>query len=69
MSAGGVIGIADDEIVAGRILLGIKAIRDHLGCSLHEALDAYVSRYQALRLERPTDFSVSHEQYWANFYS
>ncbi|MET8570372.1 hypothetical protein [Streptomyces sp. NPDC004783] len=63
------IGVADGEIIAGRILLGIKALRDHLGCSLHEALDAYTRRYEQLRRERPADFSSSHEDYWKNFYA
>ncbi|MFF4948987.1 hypothetical protein ACWC2K_12230 [Streptomyces chattanoogensis] len=63
------VGIADDEIIAGRIILGIKTIRDHLGCSVHDALDAYVARYRVLRRERPDDFATGHEEYWANFYS
>lgn len=62
-------GVADDTIVAGRIILGLKTLRDHLGCSLHEALDAYVACYEVLRRERPADFTKSHEEYWANFYS
>ncbi|MGW5429286.1 hypothetical protein ACWET9_19065 [Streptomyces sp. NPDC004059] len=64
-----VAGVVDDAIVAGRIILGLKTLRDHLGCSLHEALDAYVARYEVLRRERPADFTKSHEEYWANFYS
>ncbi|MEU9479515.1 hypothetical protein [Streptomyces sp. NPDC048191] len=62
-------GVVDDAIVAGRIILGLKTLRDHLGCSLHEALDAYAARYEVLRRERPADFTKSHEEYWANFYS
>ncbi|GAA3502291.1 hypothetical protein GCM10019016_093990 [Streptomyces prasinosporus] len=62
-------GVADDMIVAGRIILGLKALRDQLGCSLHEALDAYAARYEVLRRERPADFTKSHEEYWANFSS
>ncbi|MGW2443847.1 hypothetical protein [Streptomyces sp. NPDC001675] len=62
-------GVADGMIVAGRIIPGVKALRDHLGCSLHEALDVYVTRYEVLRRERPVDFTKSHEEYWANFYS
>ncbi|GAA0901435.1 hypothetical protein [Streptomyces thermoalcalitolerans] len=61
--------VADDAIVAGQIILGLKTLRDHLGCSLHEALDVYVARYEVLRRERPADFTKSHEEYWANFYS
>jgi hypothetical protein len=62
-------GVADDAIVAGRIIVGLKTLRDHLGCSLQEALDAYVARYEVLRRERPADFTRTHEEYWANFYS
>ncbi|TWV30455.1 hypothetical protein FRZ03_37405 [Streptomyces misionensis] len=61
--------MADDAIVAGRIILGLKTLCDHLGCSLREALDAYVARYEQLRRERPADFAKSHEEYWANFHS
>ncbi|WNM30539.1 hypothetical protein RKE30_09040 [Streptomyces sp. Li-HN-5-11] len=61
--------MADDMIVAGRIILGLKTLRDHLDCSLHEALDAYVARYEVLQRERPADFTKSHEEYWANFHS
>ncbi|MEU5380113.1 MULTISPECIES: hypothetical protein [unclassified Streptomyces] len=61
--------MADDAIVAGQIILGLKTLRDHLGCSLHEALDAYVARYEVLRRERPAAFTKTHEEYWANFYS
>ncbi|WP_455354663.1 hypothetical protein [Streptomyces sp. SYSU K217416] len=63
------IDIADDEIIAGRIIFGIKALRDHLDCSLHEALDVYVARYEVLRRDRPDSFLKSHEAYWSNFYS
>ncbi|MEV7340626.1 hypothetical protein [Streptomyces sp. NPDC093544] len=63
------IDVADGEIVAGRIIFGIKVLRDHFGCSLHEALDAYSARYEVLRRDRPADFSTSHEEYWKNFYS
>ncbi len=61
--------MADDAIVAGQIILGLRTLRDHLGCSLHEALDVYVARYEVLRRERTADFTKSHEEYWANFYS
>lgn len=62
--------MADDMIVAGRIILGLKTLRDHLGCSLHEALDAYLARYEVLRQQRPTVFDTkSHDEYWANFCS
>ncbi|MEU3839224.1 hypothetical protein AB0E88_04215 [Streptomyces sp. NPDC028635] len=62
-------GVADDMIVAGRIILGLMELREHRECSLREALDAYVARYEVLRRERPADFTRSHEEYWANFYS
>ncbi|MDG4863246.1 hypothetical protein P8605_34425 [Streptomyces sp. T-3] len=48
--------VADGEIVAGRIISGMKVLRGHLGCSLHEALDAYTARYAELRQQRPADF-------------
>ncbi|WP_067400284.1 hypothetical protein [Streptomyces sp. F-3] len=61
--------VADDAIVTGQIILGLKTLRDHFGCSLHEALNVYVARYEVLRRERPADFTRSHEEYWTNFCS
>ncbi len=66
---GNVIDIADSEIIAGRTIVGIKMIRDHLGCSLHEAVDVYAARYEHLRETSPTAFEQSHEDYWEGFHS
>lgn len=47
--------LADSAITEGRILQGIKLIKDHLACSLHEALDVFIARYDVLRHERPSE--------------
>ncbi|MER5730967.1 hypothetical protein ABT084_22035 [Streptomyces sp. NPDC002138] len=63
------ISIADSEILAGRIIHGIKAMREHLGCSLQDAFLAFHARYEALRLEEPDAFTVAPGEYWTGFYS
>lgn len=45
--------VADDHILARRSIPAIKALREHLGCSLQDAVTAYEDRYEALRLEHP----------------
>lgn len=61
--------VADDDILAGRILPGIKALREHLGCPLKDALVAFTDRYEVLRLERPSEFLKAPDDYWEGFYS
>ncbi|NXY98744.1 hypothetical protein HYE82_31075 [Streptomyces sp. BR123] len=61
--------VADDYIFACRILLGIKALREHLGCPLQDAFVAFTDRYEVLRRERPDCFSQTHEEYWEGFHS
>lgn len=69
MTNGATVSLADDQILSNQILRGIKILRDHLGCSLHEALDAFAARYEVLRVERPEAFACGHDEYWAGFYS
>ncbi|MFJ8018138.1 hypothetical protein [Streptomyces sp. NPDC096339] len=61
--------VADGEILAGRILPGIKAIREHLGCPLKDALLAFHARYEELRQEQPGAFAKTPDEYWSGFYS
>lgn len=58
----------DARILAGNILGALKQLRQSSGVSLNEAKDLHWSRYQRLRVERPLDFSCSHEEYWAGVY-
>jgi hypothetical protein len=69
MTDGAAVDVADDQILAKQIIRGLKTIRDYLDCSLHEALDAFVARYDVLRVQRPDDFVHSHDEYWIGFYS
>ncbi|MFE4679187.1 hypothetical protein [Streptomyces sp. NPDC056721] len=69
MTNGATVSLADDQILSNQILRGIKILRDHLGCSLHEALDAFVARYEVLRIARPEAFVCGHDEYWTGFYS
>ncbi|WP_435613601.1 hypothetical protein [Streptomyces sp. bgisy159] len=69
MTDGATVDVADEEILSSQILRGLKALRDHLGCSLHEALDVLAARYEVLRVERPGDFICGHDEYWAGFHS
>jgi hypothetical protein len=63
------ITVADDDILARRILPGIRALKEHLGCSLQDALIAFTDRYEVLRLERPNEFSEVPDEYWDGFES
>ncbi|MEW2610565.1 hypothetical protein AB0937_10200 [Streptomyces sp. NPDC047880] len=69
MTDGAAVDIADEQILSNQIIRGIKALREHLDCSLHEALEAFAARYEVLRAERPGDFTCGHDEYWTGFYS
>ncbi|MEU8557900.1 MULTISPECIES: hypothetical protein [Streptomyces violaceoruber group] len=69
MTDGAAVDVADEQIVSNQIIRGIKTLRDHLDCSVHEALDVFVARYAVLRAERPGDFACGHDEYWTGFYS
>ncbi|MFJ4523202.1 hypothetical protein ACIP4Y_19965 [Streptomyces sp. NPDC088810] len=69
MTDGAAVDIADEQILNAQIILGIKALREHLGCSLHDALKAFRDRYEVLREERPDDFVCGRAEYWAGFFS
>ncbi|WP_052757801.1 barstar family protein [Streptomyces yangpuensis] len=47
----GPLSFADKEILSGRNIEAIKLFRDHLGCSIHEALDILQSRSEYLHRE------------------
>ncbi|MEU8843341.1 hypothetical protein AB0D97_30155 [Streptomyces roseus] len=51
----GPLSFADEEILGGMTIKAIKLIRDHLGCSIHEALDILQSRSQQLLREHSND--------------
>ncbi len=63
------VDVADELILGNQIIRGVRTLRDHLGCSLHEALKVFATRYETLRAERPGDFVCGHEDYWAGFSS
>jgi len=69
MTDGAAVDVADEQILGRQIIRGLKTLREHLGCSLHEALDVFAARYDVLRAERPEDFVCSHDEYWVGFYS
>ncbi|MFE7973978.1 hypothetical protein [Streptomyces shenzhenensis] len=59
----------DRDILEHRIIFAIKAIREASGCTLHQALDVFVQRYEELRRDRPDEFQLSREEYGQGFYS
>ncbi|MFF4589202.1 hypothetical protein [Streptomyces sp. NPDC001388] len=69
MTDGAAVDVADEQILSHQIIKGLKTLRDHLGCSLHEALDVFAARYEVLRAERPGDFVCGHDEYGSGFYS
>ncbi|MFE0629439.1 hypothetical protein ACFW3D_21075 [Streptomyces sp. NPDC058864] len=69
MTDGASVDVADEQILARKIILGHKALMNHLGCSLQEAIHIYAARYEVLRVQRPEDFVCSGDEYWDGFYS
>ena len=59
----------DSHILAGTIILAIMKIRECPNVGVKEALVILGSRYEKLRIERPDDFTCSHDEYWKGFYS
>ena len=59
----------DEHILHGRMLPALKALREDFGYSIPEAIDAFSKRYEHLRERRPSEFTVSREDYGKNFYS
>jgi hypothetical protein len=59
----------DTFIFDRSILLGMRLIRERLGCSLAEAQDVFVARYRKLRGLEPGRFTCSDHEYWKGFYS
>ncbi|MFI8391860.1 hypothetical protein [Streptomyces sp. NPDC085540] len=49
------LSFADKEILGGMTIKVIKLFRDHLGCSIHEALDILQSRSEHLHREHSDD--------------
>ncbi|MFD3838847.1 barstar family protein [Streptomyces sp. NPDC058642] len=47
----GPLSFADKEILSGMTIEAVKLLRDHLGCSIHEALDILESRSEHLHRE------------------
>ncbi|MFG2949844.1 hypothetical protein [Streptomyces adustus] len=59
----------DRDILDHRIMFAIIAIREALGCTIHEAIDVFAARYEELRRDRPDDFAVAPDEYGRGFYS
>jgi hypothetical protein len=59
----------DRHILNRQIIPALRAIREASGCTLHEALDIFVRRYEELRRDRPDDFHLSREHYGQGVYS
>ncbi|MFJ7911426.1 hypothetical protein [Kitasatospora sp. NPDC096204] len=59
----------DRDILEHRTFFALKAIREARNCTLHEALDVFVERYEELRRDRPDDFTLPREEYGRGFYS
>ncbi|NUQ99495.1 MAG: hypothetical protein HOY79_24070 [Streptomyces sp.] len=59
----------DHDILEHRIVNALGTIRRTLGCTLHQALDTFVQRYEELRRERPDDFTLCRDDYGRGFYA
>ena len=56
----GPLSFADEEILSGMTIQSGKLFRDHLGCSIHEAVDILRFRSEYLRRERPPEPARRH---------
>lgn len=54
----GPLSFADEEILSGRNIEGIKMLRDHLGCSIQQALDILQSRSEFLRRDHSDGYKM-----------
>ncbi|WBB69087.1 hypothetical protein [Micromonospora sp. WMMD812] len=59
----------DDLIVQRRIIVAMQAIREAEGCGLQRAIDLFAERLEFLKRTRPSDFTVSPEEYGRGFYT
>ncbi|GAA1993723.1 hypothetical protein [Kitasatospora viridis] len=59
----------DHDILENRIVYALKAIIEARGCTLPEAQDVFLARYEELRRDRPDDFLLPREEYGRNSYS
>jgi hypothetical protein len=59
----------DPLVLSGAKVEFLKRVCEAASVSLPEAQDILGRRYDFLRRSRPQDFSLSHEDYWAGFYS
>lgn len=59
----------DDLIVARKIIPAMQGIRSAEQCGLREAIDMFYERYELLRKTRPSDFTMSREEYGEGVYT
>ncbi|MDK1344577.1 hypothetical protein QNO09_14900 [Streptomyces sp. 378] len=52
----------DHDILAHRSITAIATIRETWGCTVPQALDAYVQRYEELRRDRRGDLKPGSEE-------
>ncbi|MFJ9371278.1 hypothetical protein ACIRRA_43695 [Nocardia sp. NPDC101769] len=61
--------LADELVLAGKIVPALGAIGAELGCGLHEAIDEFQRRYDRLRTERLNEFTLPHGDYGRNVHT
>ncbi len=59
----------DDLIVNAQYLPALSEIRSAAGVGLTEAVDIFSERYDALRIERPDDFTLPPGEYGQGVYT
>ena len=62
-------GKLDLLILENKKIAFYKAYREIVNCSLGDAIAELGLRYEVLRSQRNSEFTVSNEQYWDGFYS
>lgn len=59
----------DDDVIDGRTLIAIVALRSELGLTIHQAIDAYQGRFDELSRSRPISFADRPDTSKHEFYS
>ena len=59
----------DELLFAGERIQALQTLQEIAGCGLQQAIDAIGPRFEMLVATKPERFTVSLEDYWANFYT
>jgi hypothetical protein len=59
----------DDLLFAGERIRALHALQEITGCDLQQAIEEIGQRFEMLVATKPERFTVSLDDYWANFFT